>query len=86
MQIRLHKNFEKSFKKLDRKLKAKVIQSIKLFQENPYNNSLKNHPLKGRLKGLRSFSVTSDIRIIFEEYDNNKLIIMLDIGTHNKVY
>lgn len=86
MQIRFHKNFEKSFKKLDKKLKAKVIQSIQLFQENPHSPSLKNHPLKGRLKGLRAFSISADIRIIFEEYENYSLIIMLDVGTHNKVY
>lgn len=38
------------------------------------------------MKGKRAFSVTGDMRIIFEEFDDYVLVIMLDIGTHAQVY
>ena len=86
MQIKYHKNFEKSFKKLSPKLKQKTKQAIKKFTKNPHDKTLHNHPLKGDLKGLRAFSVTGDVRIIFEEYNTYMLAIMLDIGIHSQVY
>lgn len=86
MKIKFHKNFEKKFKKLSPLLKKRVISAMSVFLENPLDPSLKNHPLKGGLKGKRSFSVTGDVRVIFEEYDGYVLVIMLDVGTHNQVY
>jgi len=86
MQIKFHKNFQKRFKKLPPSLKAKTITAIKKFEKNPFGKELKNHPLKGRLSGKRAFSVTGDLRVIFEEKDNYVLVIMLDLGTHNQVY
>jgi len=67
-------------------LKEKVNLSIEKFYQDPFDPSLKNHPLHGGMSGRRSISVTGDVRIIFEEYDNYVLVIMLDIGTHNQVY
>lgn len=86
MKIQLHKNFEKNFKALPKNLREKTIQTIKIFAKNPKDIRLKNHALKGKLKGKRAFSVTGDIRVIFEEIDGYVLVLMLDIGTHNKVY
>lgn len=86
MEIRYHKKFEKSFKQLPLGLKEKTIEAIKKFTENPQDKILKNHPLKGNLKGKRAFSVTGNCRVIFEEYDNYVLVIMLDVGSHNQVY
>lgn len=86
MEIQFHKNFEKRFKKLDERLKGKVLNKLELFIDNPFEASLKNHPLKGALKGKRAFSVTGDVRVIFEEVDDYLLVIMLDLGTHNQVY
>lgn len=86
MQIKYHKIFQKKFKRLSPKLKQKTISVIEIFTKDPYNPALRNHPLKGQLKGLRAFSVTGDIRIVFEENDNYVFVIMLDIGIHNHVY
>jgi len=86
MQIRFHKIFARSFKKLPSDLKKKTISSIKKFAENPHDPKLRNHPLKGKLQGKRSFNVTGDLRIIFEEIDDYVLVIMLDIGTHSRLY
>lgn len=86
MQIRRHKSFKKSYRKLEKNIRDKVDFTIEKFFNNPFDPLLRNHELKGKLAGKRSISVTGDIRIIFEEYDNYVLVIMLDVGTHNQVY
>jgi addiction module RelE/StbE family toxin len=86
MNIDFHKNFIKNYRRLDLKLRKRVDATIKKFRTNPFNPILKNHALKGKLKGKRAFSITGDCRVIFEEYDNYVLVIMVDIGTHNQVY
>ncbi len=86
MQINYAKNFQKAFLKLDKKRREKVLEAIQFFQVDPFDPILRNHPLKGSMQGKRSFSVTGDIRIIFEEYESYTLVLMLDVGTHNQVY
>lgn len=78
MKIIYHKKFEKRFKKLSPDLREKVISAIQCFS--------KNHALTGNLSGKRAFSVTSNVRIIFEEYNNYILVMVLDVGSHNQVY
>lgn len=58
---------------------------IDIFRNNPYYPLLRDHALKGSQKGLRAFSVTGDIRVIYRIVDSNT-IQLLDIGTHNQVY
>lgn len=86
MEIRYHRHFLKRFKKLSPDVKEKTITAIGKFLKNPKAHSLRNHALKGRLLGKRAFCVTGDIRVIFEEFDDYVLVIMLDVGTHNQVY
>ncbi len=86
MNIKYHKRFEKQFKKLLEKDKKKVLGAIENFIDNPRNVSLKNHSLKGMLMGKRAISVSSDMRIVFEEFDSYRLVIFLDLGKHNRVY
>ncbi|MEK7529263.1 MAG: type II toxin-antitoxin system mRNA interferase toxin, RelE/StbE family [Patescibacteria group bacterium] len=86
MRIKYSKKFQKRFKKLPQSLKNKVVLAIEKFEKNPHDLALKNHPLKGKLESRRAFSVTGDIRIIFEEYDNYIVVLMLNLGTHTQVY
>lgn len=86
MKILFQKNFDKAYKKLPIKLKEKTDDAIEKFRLNPLDSTLKNHKLSGKLKGKKAFSITSDMRVVFEEYDDYVLVIMLDIGTHNQVY
>ena len=86
MKIKYHKKFEKRFKKLSPSLKDKTVSAIRKFIENPFDKTLGNHPLAGKLQGKRAFSVAGNIRIVFEEYDNYVLVIMLDVGSHPQVY
>ena len=86
MKIKYHKNFEKKLKKLSLNSQDRVFESIRKFYKDPFDKNLRNHPLKGLMKDKRTFSVSSDMRIIFEEYDNYLLVIMLDLGSHSQVY
>ncbi len=86
MKIIYHKKFEKRFAKLTPKLKQKTSEAIKLFLKNPRDPILRNHALNGVLLERRAFSVTGDIRIIFEEFDNYFVVVMLDVGIHSQIY
>lgn len=86
MKIVRHKNFKKHYKKLPQSLKDKVNLAMERFSQNPFDLSLRNHALKGEMQSKRALSVTGDVRVIFEEFDDYLLVIMLDVGTHNQVY
>lgn len=65
-------------------LKKRYIERVNLFLKNPKNPILRSHALIGNKKGQKSFSITGDYRIIFEEFKDYYLF--LDIGTHSQVY
>jgi len=46
---------------------------------------LKNHKLSGQLKGLCSFSVAFDCRIVYSMVEEN-IALLVSIGTHEEVY
>lgn len=84
--IKFDKNFRKSFKIRIRSqyLKAITREAIRTFQEDPNNTALRVHNLRGLMKGKKSLTVDSDIRIIFMETETQ--YIFLDIGSHKDVY
>ncbi|GAB4219880.1 MAG: hypothetical protein Fur009_8000 [Candidatus Microgenomates bacterium] len=87
MKIIFHKRFVKNFKKRiknNSSLLNRFKQRYHLFLKDKNNSILRNHQLTGDLKGKSAFSITSDIRVIYEE--KNEVVIFLDIGTHNQVY
>jgi addiction module RelE/StbE family toxin len=57
---------------------------LELFREGIRREPLNDHPLTGKLKGLRAFSVGGDVRVVYREAD--EYIEFLDIGSHNQVY
>lgn len=66
-------------------LQITIKQSIYRFQLNPLGTRLSNHPLTRRLEGKWAFSVTGDIRIVYE-WIGKSTIRFLEIGPHIKVY
>ena len=86
MTIRFARKFEKSLRKLSADLRRKTVLAVERFFENPTDPPLRNHQLQGRLDGLRAFSVSSDIRVVFQEFDGYVVVLMLDVGTHDQVY
>jgi addiction module RelE/StbE family toxin len=85
--VERHRSFEKAFKKRvgrDKKLRAQFIERLSLFQSGVRNQPIDDHALSGQFAGKRAFSITADVRVIYEEFEDK--IIFLYIGSHSQVY
>ena len=74
--------FVGELKKLPAELVTIAIKKEKIFRQNPLHPSLRIHPLKGKLNGLWSISITGGYRIIFERQQNGD-ILFVSIGKHD---
>ncbi len=61
-------------------------KTIKLMELNPFHPSLRLHKLKGLLAEYHSISISMQYRIIIEFIIEDGKIILINIGTHDKVY
>ena len=87
MKIHYHRNFIKAYRKRippSSNLNQKFKQRLALFIKDPTNSTLRDHRLKGGKLGHRAFSVTGDMRVIYERVRDG--VLLHDIGTHNQVY
>ena len=84
------RRFEKSFGKLNAKTQKLFIKKLGIFIDDEYFPSLRTHKLMGKRQNEYAFSITDDIRAIYEKYSEKEKEILLfkfvDIGGHNKVY
>ena len=67
MKIALHKDFEKSYRKLTEGQKKRFKERRNLFIQDQFNPILNNHSLKGKYLGHRSINVTGDLRVIYKK-------------------
>ena len=59
---------------------------MEIFLENPDHPVLNTHKLSGgNLKGLWSFNLSGDIRVVFDKSQKD-VIILIDIGSHSELY
>lgn len=84
MKIKLHKKFEKGYKKLAPAEKKKFKERRNLFLQSEFNPILNNHPLKGKYLGYRSINITGDLRAVFRKEGN--LVIFVAIDSHSNLY
>lgn len=70
IQINFKKDFVKSYKNLDLKIKIKTDKAIIVFKNNPFDISLNNHKLSGDYQWFDSINVIWDYRIVFYELSN----------------
>jgi addiction module RelE/StbE family toxin len=81
------KLFLKHLRRLPKPIQLRVRQAILSFQEDPNQPELRNHPLKGKMKGVWSISAGGDIRIHYQKLRNGDIIILfIDVGTHSQLY
>lgn len=66
-------------------LKTEIDQRIRWFQKNPQDTRLRNHYLTGRMAEMHAFSITGDIRIVYE-WIGKTTVRFLAIGGHKRVY
>ncbi len=88
--IQRTRRFEKSFDKLNVKTQKLFIKKLGIFIDDEYSPSIRTHKLKGKRRNEFAFSITDDIRAIYEKrLDKGREILIftfVDIGGHNKVY
>lgn len=80
-KITYTKSFKKHYNKLSFNEKKQTKKKLSLFIDNPTHPSLRTKKIKGT-DGLWESSVNMDIRIIWF-YEDNEIIILLDIGHHD---
>lgn len=78
--------FEKNFRKLEKKIRWEVIEELNSFAENPGQTHYRIHHLKKKLSGWFSMTIAPDLLIIFKftKADHSEVLIH-NIGTH-KIY
>jgi mRNA interferase YafQ len=93
MQVVWSSGFTRSFKKITKRnpqLREQITEVLMLLAEDPFTPSLKYHKLTGNLEGLWSCSVAYDCRIVFEFSEEDDVleifILLVNVGTHDKVY
>jgi len=82
--------FKKIYKKWSKQhpeLRTQFAKKIVQFEEDPLHPSLKTHTLSGVLKGLWSFRITYEHRLVFDFVDESRTqVVLIDIGSHEEVY
>ncbi len=63
----------------------KFWNRLELWQEDPTNQLLNVHQLKGQMANYYSINITGDIRALYEIIDNEMYLYDL-IGTHSQLY
>jgi len=84
MKIDYHRRFRKAFERLPKKVQKKFFARLNFFIEDQFHPSLNNHALHGKSVGTRSFDVTGDVRVHYEEITDG--VVLMDIGTHSQLY
>ena len=86
MRVESSKQFHKAYVRLSLVQREAVDKALLLYQQNRHDPLLRDHPLKGKMKGLRAFSAGWDLRIIYREEGGFITIFLIDTGSHNQVY
>lgn len=84
MVIKFHKKFKKALEKQPKSIQRKFKEKLKIFQNDQFHYSLNNHALTGVFRGTRSFNITGDIRVHYEELSEG--IVLMNIGSHSELY
>lgn len=66
-------------------LKQEVDRRVFWFQKNSDDTRLDIHPLRKSMEGKWAFSITDNIRIVYE-WSGKKTVRFLAIGSHTQVY
>jgi addiction module RelE/StbE family toxin len=83
MEISYKPSFVRQYNKLTPALQDEVREKIDLFKNTKNHPQLKVHKLHGKLKGVYSFSVNYQYRVVFIFEDKKKSsAVLLAIGDH----
>ena len=82
-------SFERQARKFLRKhpdLRPRFIEALEKLRADPFEPSLRLHPLSGKLQGLQAISLTYSYRITLTVQVTEHEILLIDIGSHDEVY
>lgn len=85
MIIKTHKQYDKTWAKLNNKQQQRVLATLKLFVTDQQAESLRIHQLKGEYFPHHSISAGGDLRIHYLVLDDETVVLML-VGTHAQLY
>ncbi len=78
-QVRFSKKAQKDIAELTKQQKTKLKQILEqVIAVNPYRGKA----LKGKLKGLNSYRLNRQDRILYEIYEKDKTILIIRARTH----
>ncbi len=82
VRVDVTSRFERSFNALPPDLQRLTVERVAWFAANPFDPRLKTHKLKGRLKGIWSFSITHAHRVLVT-FPKSGVALLHDVGTHD---
>ncbi len=93
MKLVAENRFKRAFKGIIKKnpqLENRILSVLDLLENDPFTPSLKTHKLTGILDDCWSCSVAYDCRLVFtfskDTESSDLIIILVDIGSYDKVY
>ncbi|OIO45445.1 hypothetical protein COX24_03775 [bacterium (Candidatus Gribaldobacteria) CG23_combo_of_CG06-09_8_20_14_all_37_87_8] len=82
ISIKISSHYAKTFDCLPQRAQRKAIEKIKVFQENPFDLSLRTHPLSGKEYKTWAFWIDFRYRIKFF-FLSEREVLFLEAGTHS---
>ncbi len=83
--VRVTSHFTRQYKRLLPEVKEIAEGREQIFRADAFDPRLRTHKLSGRLKDLWAFSVTHDLRIVFEFLGADE-VLFHSIGSHQVIY
>jgi len=77
---------ERSFLNKHSELRERYFKTLLLLEQDPLHPSLRLHPMRGRLTGLHSVSISMRYRITLELELREQEIVFVNVGRHGEVY
>ncbi|MHB0889095.1 type II toxin-antitoxin system RelE/ParE family toxin [Acidithiobacillus sp.] len=67
-------------------LRPRFAEALAQLATDPFQPSLRLHPLGGKLQGLQAVSLTYSYRLTLTLQITEHEILLIDIGSHDEVY
>jgi len=65
----------------------KVETVIKIIQrEETLDRKYKDHELKGKFQGIRECHIESDLLLLYQVDEENKILFLINLGSHSDLF
>ncbi len=90
--VRSTRDFEKSYNKLKRSgINRKVFDELEyvvssLSIGDKLDKKYRDHQLSGNFAGYRECHIKSDLLLVYEIYDNDLILLLVNLGSHSELF